>query len=198
MSSHPFQFSRWPFSRWLSSLWQAVRHPKKRGLSIGLSVLSLAALAIAWNGSHSAPVTSTTRVPAPALDQPASAQTTGATQETAVLAGGCFWGVEGVFEHVAGVKDVVSGFSGGSAKTAHYGAVSFGQTGHAEAVKITYDPTQISYGQLLQIYFAIAHDPTQVNRQGPDVGTQYRSAIFFANPEQQRVAQAYIDRRSVG
>ena len=98
--------------------------------------------------------------------------------ETAVLAGGCFWGMESVFEHVKGVKDVVSGFAGGGAKDANYDAVSSERTGHAEAVKITYDPSQISYAQLLQIYFTVAHDPTQVNRQGPDVGPSYRSAIF--------------------
>jgi peptide-methionine (S)-S-oxide reductase len=112
--------------------------------------------------------------------------------ETAVLAGGCFWGVEAVFEHVKGVTDVVSGYSGGDGKTATYGQVGSGDTGHAEAVKITYDPTQISYGQLLKIYFSVAHDPTQVNHQGPDSGTQYRSIIFSATPNQQKIAQAYI------
>jgi peptide-methionine (S)-S-oxide reductase len=114
--------------------------------------------------------------------------------QTAVFAGGCFWGMEAVFEHVKGVSDVVSGFSGGSATTARYEEVSAGQTGHAEAIKITYDPKQISYGQLLKIYFSVAHDPTQVNRQGPDSGTQYRSAIFFTNRDQQQVAQSYIDQ----
>ena len=104
------------------------------------------------------------------------------------FAGGCFWGVEAVFEHLNGVSEVVSGFSGGSATTAHYHEVSYGRTGHAEAVSITYDPSKISYGQLLKVYFSVAHDPTQLNRQGPDSGTQYRSAIFFANPEQQQVA----------
>jgi peptide-methionine (S)-S-oxide reductase len=113
-------------------------------------------------------------------------------KQTAVLAGGCFWGVEAVFEHVQGVSEVISGFAGGSATTAHYAMVSGGNTGHAEAVKITYDPTKISYGKLLKIYFSVAHDPTQFNRQGPDHGTQYRSAIFFANSEQQRIAQSYI------
>jgi peptide-methionine (S)-S-oxide reductase len=130
-------------------------------------------------------------LPDPRVDLPPSA-TSG--EQTLVLAGGCFWGVEAVFEHVKGVSNVVSGFAGGSAATANYTAVSFGQTGHAESVKITYDPTQISYGQLLKIYFTVAHDPTQLNRQGPDAGSQYRSAIFFANPDQQRVAQAYIDQ----
>jgi peptide-methionine (S)-S-oxide reductase len=115
-------------------------------------------------------------------------------EQTIVLAGGCFWGVEAVFEQLKGVSNVVSGYSGGTARNANYTAVSNGITNHAEAVKITYDPQQISYGQLLKIYFLIAHDPTQLNRQEPDIGTQYRSAIFFNNPEQQKVAKAYIDR----
>jgi len=114
--------------------------------------------------------------------------------ETAVLAGGCFWGMESVFEHVKGVTDVVSGFAGGAAKDAHYEDVSTEGTGHAEAVKITFDPTQISYAQLLQIYFTVAHDPTEVNRQGPDVGPSYRSAIFPQNPDQARLAKAFIAR----
>lgn len=113
---------------------------------------------------------------------------------TAVFAGGCFWGVEAVFEHLKGVSNVVSGYSGGTAKTAIYERVSSGHTDHAESIKVTYDPSQISYEQLLQIYFYIAHDPTQLNRQGPDRGTQYRSAIFFANSEQKQIAEAYIDR----
>ena len=112
--------------------------------------------------------------------------------ETAVLAGGCFWGMETVFEHVKGVTDVVSGFAGGSASDATYDAVSSERTGHAEAVKITYDPKQISYGQLLKIFFTVAHDPTQVNRQGPDTGPSYRSAIFPQNAGQARAARAFI------
>ena len=114
--------------------------------------------------------------------------------ETAVLAGGCFWGMESVFEHVKGVTNVVSGFAGGAAKDAEYEKVSTEGTGHAEAVKITYDPSQISYAQLLQIYFTVAHDPTEVNRQGPDVGPSYRSAIFPQNPDQARLAKAFIAR----
>ena len=110
--------------------------------------------------------------------------------QTAVLAGGCFWGVEAVFERLAGVSAVVSGFAGGSKSTAHYEVVSSGATGHAESVQITYDPAKISYGQLLKVFFAVAHDPTQLNRQGPDEGTQYRSAIFYATAEQQAVAEA--------
>lgn len=114
--------------------------------------------------------------------------------ETAVLAGGCFWGMESVFEHVKGVRDVVSGFAGGSARDASYDKVSTEGTGHAEAVKITYDPAQISYAQLLQIYFTVAHDPTQVNRQGPDTGPSYRSAIFPQDAAQERFARAFIAR----
>lgn len=129
--------------------------------------------------------------PSPAIDSP-KATVTG--QQTVVLAGGCFWGMEAVFDHLKGVSNVVSGFSGGQAETAHYETVGTGETGHAEAVKITYDPSQISYGQLLKVFFSIAHDPTQLNRQGPDSGTQYRSAIFFTNPEQQQIAQAYINQ----
>ena len=114
--------------------------------------------------------------------------------ETAVLAGGCFWGMEAVFEHVKGVTDVVSGYAGGSPKDASYQKVSAEGTGHAEAVRITYDPAQISYAQLLQIYFSVAHDPTQVNRQGPDVGSSYRSAIFPQSPKQAAFAKAFIAR----
>ena len=112
--------------------------------------------------------------------------------ETAVLAGGCFWGVEGGFEHVKGVRDVVSGYAGGSARDANYSAVSSERTGHAEAVRITYDPSQISYAQLLKIYALVAHDPTQVNRQGPDVGPSYRSAIFPQNPAQREIARKFL------
>jgi peptide-methionine (S)-S-oxide reductase len=114
--------------------------------------------------------------------------------QSAVLAGGCFWGVEAVFERLRGVTDVVSGFAGGSKATAHYEVVSLGMTGHAEAVRITYDPAQISYGELLRVFFAVAHDPTQLNRQGPDEGTQYRSSIFYGAEEQKQVAQAYIQQ----
>src|SRR4051812_44124812 len=114
--------------------------------------------------------------------------------DTAVLAGGCFWGMESVFEHVKGVQDVVSGFAGGSGRDATYDAVSSEQTGHAEAVRITYDPRQISYPQLLQIYFTVAHDPTQLNRQGPDTGPSYRSAIFPQSPAQAAQARAFIAR----
>jgi len=127
-------------------------------------------------------------IPPPAVDQATGA----ATSEKAVIAGGCFWGVQAVFQHVKGVSLAVSGYAGGKADTADYDTVSGGRTGHAEAVEITYDPRQVSYGQLLQIYFSVAHDPTQLNRQGPDRGTQYRSAVFPANGEQREIAQAYI------
>jgi len=126
----------------------------------------------------------------PAVDNPKAA---GPTQ-SAVLAGGCFWGVQGVFEHVRGVKKVVAGYAGGDRSTAQYETVSSGGTGHAESVKITFDPAAISYGQILQIAFSVVHDPTQLNRQGPDVGTQYRSAIFYADDNQKRIAQAYISQ----
>ena len=116
----------------------------------------------------------------------------GAPQQTAVLAGGCFWGVEAVFEQLAGVADVVSGYAGGAKQTAHYMVVSSGTTGHAESVQVKFDPAVISYGRLLKIFFAVAHDPTELNRQGPDEGTQYRSTIFYANDEQKEVAEAYI------
>ena len=115
-------------------------------------------------------------------------------ERSAVFAGGCFWGVEAVFEHVKGVKDVVSGYAGGTESTADYRSVSGGKTQHAEAVRIVYDPAQVSYGQLLKVFFAVAHDPTQLNRQGPDVGPQYRSAIFFASEAEQRVAEKYIEQ----
>ena len=115
-------------------------------------------------------------------------------KETAVLAGGCFWGVEAVFESLKGVSDVVSGYAGGPKLAAHYEIVSTGQTGHAESVQITFDPAQISYGQLLKIYFSVAHDPTELNRQGPDTGTQYRSSIFYNSEDQKRVAEAYIQQ----
>jgi peptide-methionine (S)-S-oxide reductase len=125
---------------------------------------------------------------APAVDNPKAA----GPSQTAVLAGGCFWGVQGVYEHVRGVQKVIAGYAGGERNTAQYETVSSGTTGHAESVRITFDPAQISYGQILQIAFSVVHDPTQLNRQGPDVGTQYRSAIFYADDSQKRIAQAYI------
>ena len=130
-------------------------------------------------------------IPDPVLDAPL-ASTKG--EQTAVLAGGCFWGIQAVFQHVKGVIAVKSGYSGGLAKTAHYEMVSTGETGHAESVRITFDPSQVSYGQLLKVFFAVAHDPTELNRQGPDTGTQYRSVVFYANADQERIAQAYINQ----
>ena len=115
-------------------------------------------------------------------------------EQTAVLAGGCFWGVDAVFKHVRGVSSVVSGYAGGNAATARYEVVSTGTTGHAESVKITYDPSQVSYAQLLRVFFSVAHDPTELNRQGPDTGTQYRSAVFYTNEAQKDTALAYIDQ----
>jgi peptide-methionine (S)-S-oxide reductase len=130
-------------------------------------------------------------LPRPAVDIAATAVK---GPQTAVFAGGCFWGVDAVFRHVKGVSRVLSGYAGGSAKTADYETVSTGTTGHAESVEVTYDPAQVSYGELLRIFFSVAHDPTQLNRQGPDYGTQYRSAIFATSDEQKRVAQAYIEQ----
>ncbi len=116
------------------------------------------------------------------------------SKETAVLAGGCFWGVEAVFDHVKGVKSAVAGYAGGQKDTAQYETVSTGRTGHAESVKVTFDPSQITYGQLLKVYFSVAHDPTEMNRQGPDSGTQYRSSIFYTSDEQKKIAEAYIQQ----
>jgi len=129
-------------------------------------------------------------IPDPAVDE---ALRSGGQKQTIVLAGGCFWGVEAVFEHIKGVTDVKSGYAGGTG-SASYEDVSSGTTGHAESVQITYDPSKITYGKLLKVFFAVAHDPTEVNRQGPDVGTQYRSAIFYSTDEQKRIAQAYIEQ----
>jgi peptide-methionine (S)-S-oxide reductase len=131
------------------------------------------------------------KLPDPAADTPLS-KSKGV--QTVVLSGGCFWGIQAVFEHVKGVSSVTAGYSGGQASTAQYETVSTGRTGHAESVKIVYDPSQVSYGQLLKVFFSVAHDPTELNRQGPDEGTQYRSVIFFANEDQHRIAQAYVDQ----
>ncbi|MGA3091963.1 MAG: peptide-methionine (S)-S-oxide reductase MsrA [Terriglobales bacterium] len=128
-------------------------------------------------------------LPNPAVDAPLAA-TPG--DQTAVIAGGCFWGIQAVFEHIKGVIRATSGYSGGAARTAQYELVSYGDTGHAESVKIVYDPSQITYGQLLRVFLSVAHDPTELNRQGPDIGTQYRSSIFYGNDEQKRIAEAYI------
>ncbi len=128
------------------------------------------------------------KLPAPTVDATAASK----NDQIAVLAGGCFWGVEAVFEHVKGVRKVTAGYSGGDADTAKYDVVSYGHTGHAESVKVQYDPSQVSYGQLLQVFFSVALDPTELNRQGPDSGTQYRSVVFYRNAEQKKVADDYI------
>jgi peptide-methionine (S)-S-oxide reductase len=129
-------------------------------------------------------------IPPPAQDAPKAA----GPAQTAVLAGGCFWGVQGVFEHLTGVKRVVAGYAGGDRMSAHYEIVGGGGTGHAESVQITYDPQQVTYGQILQVFFSVAHDPTELNRQGPDMGSQYRSSIFYADDTQQKIAQSYIEQ----
>jgi len=148
---------------------------------------ALAAGLLACNaGVASSPPTT---LPEPKSDMPL---TSAKGSATAVFAGGCFWGVEAVFEHVKGVKQATSGYAGGDAADAKYYDVSSGDTGHAESVKVVYDPSQISYGQLLKVFFSVAHDPTQLNRQGPDRGPQYRSAIFYGNADQQRIAKAYV------
>jgi peptide-methionine (S)-S-oxide reductase len=131
------------------------------------------------------------KLPNPTADEPLS-KTKGS--ETVVLAGGCFWGIQAVFEHVKGVTSATAGYSGGAASTAQYETVSTGRTGHAESVKVVYDPSQVSFGQILKVFFSVAHDPTELNRQGPDEGMQYRSVIFYAGEDQQRVARAYIDQ----
>ena len=156
-----------------------------RKIVAGLAVVLLAFIGAVGAGGPANGVT----LPAPPIDIPATAIN---APQIAVFAGGCFWGVEAVFRHVQGVESVVSGYAGGAAKDANYVRVSSGATGHAESVQVTYHPSRVTYGQLLRVLFSVAHDPTQLDRQGPDIGTQYRSAIFYANDEQKRVAQAYI------
>ena len=152
-----------------------------------LAVLAIVALAVLLRGGATQ-AENAKLVPLPAVDEPAGTR----TSEIAVLAGGCFWGVQGVYQHVKGVTTVVSGYAGGEQSTAEYERVSTGRTAHAESVQITFDPRVITYGRILQVFFSVVHDPTQLNRQGPDVGTQYRSAIFPINPEQGNVAKAFI------
>jgi peptide-methionine (S)-S-oxide reductase len=147
----------------------------------------LGAIGVSWqltSCAAEAPV----KIPAPSMDSPKAA----GTLQTAVLSGGCFWGVQGVYEHVRGVKKVVSGYAGGERSTANYETVSSGTTGHAESVQITYDPAQLTYGEILHIFFSVVHDPTELNRQGPDSGTQYRSAIVYSDDTQKKIATAYI------
>ena len=155
-----------------------------RALILAVSLVATTACnARAGAASAAAPV------PAPTVD---ASRASAAGQETTVVAGGCFWGIQAVFQHVKGVISATSGYSGGAAKTAEYEVVSTGQTGHAESVQIVYDPSQITYGQLLRVFFSVALDPTELNRQGPDEGTQYRSVLFYANDEQKHIAEAYI------
>jgi peptide-methionine (S)-S-oxide reductase len=156
-------------------------------VSVHLFVLFLALIAgtVACSTANAAGIA----VPAPIVDAAKAPQS---GHQTAVIAGGCFWGIQAVFQHVKGVTNATSGYSGGEARTAQYEIVSTGETGHAESVKITYDPSQITYGELLRVFFSVAHDPTELNRQGPDDGTQYRSVIFYGNDDQKKIAEAYI------
>ena len=153
-----------------------------RCLALLLTVLFASMIACAGDRSG-------TSIPSPIVD---SSIATGKSEQTVVVAGGCFWGIQAVFQHVKGVISATSGYSGGLQKTAEYELVSTGETGHAESVKITYDPSKITYGQILRVFFSVAHDPTQLNRQGPDEGSQYRSSIFYSSEEQKRIAEAYI------
>ncbi len=175
-----------PLIRKLQSTYQALRPSRGRAW---FALLALAVLGALWNTPARTGEAAAT-LPAPAIDNPRAA----GPLQTAVLAGGCFWGVQGVFQHTKGVKQALSGYSGGEKSTAEYEKVGSGRTGHAESVQIVFDPSEISYGGILRIYFSVAHDPTELNRQGPDAGTQYRSAIFYADASQQRIAQAYISQ----
>jgi peptide-methionine (S)-S-oxide reductase len=163
-----------------------------RGIAIVIIALVVGWIAIRSLGARP-PATPNATMPKPAVDAPlASAK----SQQTAVFAGGCFWGVQGVFEHVKGVTSATSGYSGGFVKSPSYETVSMGVTGHAESVSVVYDPSKISYGQLLMVYFSVAHDPTQLDRQGPDSGSQYRSSIFYTSEEQRHIAEAYVAQLS--
>jgi len=170
------------------SLWSNSSGFYTTGGRVRASLLILGAFLFAWHmlghtGETARPL------PPPEIDGPRGP---GSAEEAAVLAGGCFWGVQGVFEHTKGVKQVLAGYAGGEKARARYEQVSTGQTGHAESVQVIFDSREISYGEILRIYFSVAHDPTQLNRQGPDIGSQYRSAIFYSDVSQQRIAQAYI------
>ena len=157
--------------------------------SVTMRVVLSSLLLLVSVSAHAAGSGSGASFPAPAVDDPLAKSS---SQQIAVVAGGCFWGIQAVFQHVRGVLNATSGYSGGDQKTAEYQTVSTGETGHAESVQITYDPLQITYGQLLRVFFSVAHDPTEFNRQGPDEGTQYRSVIFYSNDAQKRIAEAYI------
>ncbi|MFY9904035.1 MAG: peptide-methionine (S)-S-oxide reductase MsrA [Terriglobales bacterium] len=171
---------------------KAIPVPTKRFPACAKVAVLIAILIIAVAASQRAHAAgAAVALPNPAVDAPLAAHS---GSQTAVFAGGCFWGVQAVFQHVKGVKDATSGYSGGTVASPDYEEVSSGKTGHAESVKITFDPAQVSYGQLLKVFFSVAHDPTELDRQGPDYGTQYRSLIFYANAEQQHIADAYISQ----
>ena len=157
--------------------------------SVKISLVLCAVMLVLFAALRHDAASAATALPDPAVDETLASQK---GQATLVLAGGCFWGVQAVFEHVKGVTRATAGYAGGNVKNPDYEAVSSGETGHAESVEVVYDPSQITLGQLLKVFFSVAHDPTELNRQGPDAGTQYRSAIFFTNPDQQRIAQAYV------
>jgi peptide-methionine (S)-S-oxide reductase len=163
-----------------------------RAAQIGLAAVAVAALLIGVKTMVFGAEKRKEPLPAPLLDEHVQAEQGKTVRETAVFAGGCFWGVQTVFQRVKGVTDTTAGYSGGTADTATYGQVSSETTGHAEAVKVVFDPARVSYGTLLRIFFSVVHDPTQLNRQGPDVGTSYRSALFYTTPQQQKIAAAYI------
>src|SRR5689334_6068098 len=158
-----------------------------------VAFVAIAMFAMGRYATASALASAPSAVPAPAVDNALAAKP---GEETAVFAGGCFWGIQAVYQHVKGVKSAVSGYAGGHVASPSYYEVSSGTTGHAESVRVIFDPSKVSYGQLLQVFFAVAHDPTQLNRQGPDTGTQYRSEIFYTNDTQKRIATAYIDQLS--
>ena len=163
-----------------SSKWSSV-------IRAAVAVAAVLVVALPWIRARAG--SAAVVLPAPAVDVARDAKP---GKQTVVFAGGCFWGVQAVFQHVKGVLDATSGYAGGAADTAKYDLVSSGDTGHAESVRVTFDPAQVSFGQLLRVFFSVAHDPTELNRQGPDAGTQYRSALFFADPAQKRIADAYI------
>jgi peptide-methionine (S)-S-oxide reductase len=156
----------------------------------GLGLIAILALAAVLTWNHADAASGALVLPDPIVDSAATA----ATPQSVVLSGGCFWGIQAVYQHLKGVSEAISGYSGGAASTAQYEIVSTGNTGHAESVKITFDARQVSFGQVLKVFFSVAHDPTQLNRQGPDFGSQYRSVIFYANDEQKHIAEAYIDQ----
>jgi len=162
----------------------------KRSITTPILMVLLAVLALfLWTRHNYA--SAATVIPDPAVDETLASQK---GQETVVVSGGCFWGIQAVFQHVKGVTSATSGYSGGTVKNPNYEQVSSGETGHAESVQIAYDPSKITLGQLLKVFFSVAHDPTELDRQGPDTGTQYRSIIFFSNTDQQRIAQSYVDQ----